>query len=176
MIIIAIVLVISLIILIYSIYHNRITFLEIKLKSVEEKINSTLLERKELIKDSEQIIKDATKTDKDIYVGISEVDNKTPGMMELDRKLLVYINEFYLIKNKYHKLNSNDNFKKISYKLNETEDKLNAYKDYYNECSANYNKLIKKFPCIFISIVKRRKEKLFFDKKYVSYENLDDVK
>ena len=97
---------------IYNIYHDKLTFLNIKLISIEEKINSTLIKRKELIKDSEKIIRNITKTNKQIYEGFEEVNEKETNMMELDRKLLVYINEFHLIKDKYQKLQKDDDFQK----------------------------------------------------------------
>ena len=50
-------LIVSLILLIVSIYKDKINFLSVKLANVEEKINSTLLKRKELLKDSEDVIK-----------------------------------------------------------------------------------------------------------------------
>ena len=50
MLIVITVLVISLILLIVSIYKDKINFLSVKLANVEEKINSTLLKRKELLR------------------------------------------------------------------------------------------------------------------------------
>ena len=50
MVIIFIVFVICLIIYLYSLYHNKLLFLNEKITNVEEKINSTLIKRKELIK------------------------------------------------------------------------------------------------------------------------------
>ena len=161
---------------IYNIYHDKLTFLNIKLSSIEEKINSTLIKRKELIKDSEKIIRNITKTNKQIYEGFEEVNEKETSMMELDRKLLVYINEFHLIKDKYQKLQKDDDFQKIAFKINETEDLLNAYKDYYNDNASKYNKVIKCFPVCIISLLKGRKEKLFFDSKNSSDNDYNDFK
>ena len=50
-IIVLIVIVISFII--YTIYHDKYVFLKIKLKNIEEKISSTLIKRKELLKEAE---------------------------------------------------------------------------------------------------------------------------
>ncbi len=133
MLIVITVLVISLILLIVSIYKDKINFLSVKLANVEEKINSTLLKRKELLKDSEDVIKEITKTKKEVYINFDELNDKEISMMELDRKLLVYMNEFYLIKDKYEELQKSDDFKKIAFMLAETEDLLSAYKDYYNQ-------------------------------------------
>ena len=167
MLIVITVLVISLILLIVSIYKDKINFLSVKLANVEEKINSTLLKRKELLKDSEDVIKEITKTKKEVYINFDELNDKEISMMELDRKLLVYMNEFYLIKDKYEELQKSDDFKKIAFMLAETEDLLSAYKDYYNDNASKYNKVIKCFPVCIISLLKGRKEKLFFDSKIV---------
>lgn len=176
MIIVIVVLILSFILLIYNIYHDKINFLITKLDNIEEKISSTLIKRKELIKDSEKVIKKGVKTNKDVYEGLSEINDNNTNMMELDRKLLIYINEFYLIKEKYQKLQKDDEFQKISFAITETEDLLNAYKDYYNDNSEKYNKLIKKFPVIITTLIKRRKEKLFFDKKSINYNDYSDFK
>ena len=117
MLIVITVLIISLILLIVSIYRDKINFLSVKLANVEEKINSTLLKRKELLKDSEDVIKEITKTKKEVYINFDELNDKEISMMELDRKLLVYMNEFYLIKDKYEELQKSDDFKKIAFML-----------------------------------------------------------
>ena len=45
-----------------------------------------------------------------------------------------------LIKDKYKELNKNEDFQKISFSIDETEDLLNAYKEYYNNLA---NQVIK---------------------------------
>ena len=167
MLIVITVLVISLILLIVSIYKDKINFLSVKLANVEEKINSTLLKRKELLKDSEDVIKEITKTKKEVYINFDELN---------DKKILVYMNEFYLIKDKYEELQKSDDFKKIAFMLAETEDLLSAYKDYYNDNASKYNKVIKCFPVCIISLLKGRKEKLFFDSKNSSDSDYNDFK
>ena len=176
MIIFIIFIILALILFIYNIYHNKLLLLNIKLKTIEEKIKSTLIKRKELLKDSENIIKDIIKTDKTIYDGIEKINESSIDMIKLDRALLIYINEFYLIKDKYKQLNENEDFKTMYFKINETEDKLNAYKEYYNNVCGNYNKLIKSFPTVILTIIKRRKEKEFFDKKSTSDSDYKDFK
>ena len=172
--IIIIVVVIAIILLLYNIFHDQLKFILIKLSTIEEKINSTLLKRKELIKDAEDLIKEKLDTNKDIFEGLDSLN--TTDMMELDRRLLIYISEFHLIKNKYEKLNNEEEFQKISFAINETEDLLNAYKDYYNDNASKYNKVIKKFPIIFTTIIKRRKEKLFFDTKGINDSDYSEFK
>lgn len=155
---------------------DKLNFIGAKLKNVEEKINSTLIKRRALIQDSEKIIKEVLDTNKQIYENLEELSGSNIKMMELDRKLLVYINEFYLIKDKYKKLQNNEEFQNIAFSINETEDKLNAYKEYYNDVVTEYNKLIKGFPQIIVFFIKRRKEKEFFDKKSINDNDYNDFK
>ncbi len=165
---------ICLIVATYVMYHSKLKYLSIELKEVEERINSTLIKRKELIKDSEEMIKSIVKTDKEIYQDMDKLNDKDINMIKLDRMLLTYMNEFYLIRDKYQKLQNDDEFQKITFSINETEDLLNAYKEYYNDVSQKYNKLIRSFPVIITTVIKRRKKKEFFDKK--SSDDSDELK
>ena len=169
-------LVICFILFIYILFSDNLRFINIKIKNIEENINSTLINRKTLILESEKIIKEVLKTKKQIYDGIEDLNNKNLSMMELDRKLLIYINEFYLINDKYKKLKNHDEFQKIVRKIEETQEFLNAYKDYYNNVASKYNKLIKVFPIIIISFLKRRKQKSFFDKKSLNDQDYNEFK
>lgn len=176
MLLVILTLIICVIIYAGTIHHDKLSFINKKLQNIEEKINSTLVKRKSLIHDSETIIKDVLNTNKQIYENLTKINNQSTSMMELDRKLLIYINEFYLIKDKYKKLQNNEEFQKIAYAINETEDKLNAYKEYYNESASKYNELIKKFPQNIISFIKKRKEKTFFDQKSINDNDFNDFK
>ena len=128
------------------------------------------------MQESESIIKETLGTNKQIYENLNDLASSDINMMELDRNLLVYINEFHLIKDKYKKLQGIEEFESIVFAINETEDKLNAYKEYYNDAAKEYNKLIKKFPQVIITFLKRRKEKEFFDKKSISDSDYNDFK
>lgn len=176
MILLIITLIVCVFFLIYITLHNKITFLETKLNKVEELINSTLITRTSILKDTENLVKEILKTNKIIFDGIEELSSKNFSMMELDRKLLVYVNEFYLIKDKYEALKKNDEFEKLYFSLNETEDHLKAYKEFYNDNVEKYNKLIKSFPLNLISFIKRRKEKEFFDKKSINDNDYNSFK
>lgn len=163
MIVIIPLIVICLLLIIYKSYKEKFKLLNIKINNIEEKLNSTLIKRRELIKDSEEVIKDVIKTKKEVYEGIAELNNSNLSMMELDRMLIVYINEFYLIEDRYKKLKNDKRFQKIYFSINETEDLLNAYKSYYNSTIEEYNTLINKFPIIILAKLKGKKQKLFFE-------------
>ena len=161
MIIVIIVLVISLVLFIYNIYHDKLALSYIKLYNIEEKINSTLIKRKELVKDAENKIKEIIKTDKVIFENFKEIDNNN-DMFDLNKKLLLSINDFYVIKDKYKKLHNNTDFQKICFSIDETGDLLNSYKKYYDKEALEYNKLIKSLPLFFVSLITRKKEKKLF--------------
>ena len=171
-----IIFILCLIIFLCNIYNNKLSFFNINIKNIEEKINSTLIKRKELIKESEKIIKETLNINKEIYQGLGELSNSKIDIMQLDKKLLVYINEFYLIKDKYKKLRKNKNFNSVFISISETEDNLCAYKEYYNNIIQKYNKLIKTFPISIVSLIKRRKEKLFFDQKSIDDNDYNEFK
>lgn len=170
MLIIIVVLIIGIVFLLYNVYHDKLSFIISKLNNIEEKIQSTLIKRKELLKDAEEVIKEKLKTEKNIFDGLDKLKDNA-NMMEIDKKLLVYIGEFHLIKEKYTELSKDEKFQKIAFAIAETEDLLNAYKEYYNDNANKYNKIIKTFPLIIPTIIKRKKEKLFFDNK--SFNDLD---
>lgn len=149
--------------LLYFIHHDKLMFIETKLEVIEEKLNSILIKRREIIKDSENEIKELVKTKKSIYQDFDEIDGKDIDMFELDKKLQVYKNEFYLILDKYEVLKNDDEFQKIAFSLSETSDKLETYRRYYNKYAESYNKAIKSFPIFFTNLIKGRKKKEFFD-------------
>lgn len=161
MLVIIIALVVAMLIFVFYVYHSKINFLNTKINTIEEKINSTLIKRKELLSDSESIIKQTINTNKTIYEGFDKVISN--NMIEFDRKLLIYMKEFYLIKDRYEELQKNEEFQKLSFALNETEDLLAAYKTFYNDSAQKYNKLISSFPLIIISFITKNKKKQFFD-------------
>lgn len=165
MIFIIITLVLCIMLFIRALIKDKFLHINIKINNIEEKLNSTLLKRKTLLLDSETIIKEVLNTNKQIYENINELNSSKVSMFELDRRLLVYLSEFYLIKEKYKRLKNNEEFDKIAYALNETEDLLNAYKEYYNDTIEKYNKLINTFPINIAAFLKRKKEKELFDKK-----------
>lgn len=176
MILVITILVVCLIIFLYKNYRNKLTFVTIKLDDIKEKINSVLIKRLELIKESEKLIKEIVNTDKQIYEGLEDLNKQKLDMFEFDRKLLIYVNEFDLIEDKYKELKDNEEFKKVTFSINETTDLLDAYKEFYNDNAIKYNKLIKVFPASIVSFIKRRKELLFFDKKSTNDNDYSDFK
>jgi len=158
-------LVLSILIVTYSICKDKFSFINIKLVNVEEKINSILIKRKDLIQDSEKIIKKTLNTTKNIYESLNDIDEVTKDMIVFNKKLEVCVNEIHLINDKYKKLQNNDEFQKILFTLDDTTNHLEAYKNYYNDSAESYNKLLGTFPINFIAFLKRKKKKSLFPNK-----------
>ena len=141
MIAVIIVLILSVLYYFYSAYKNKAKILNINIKTIEEKLNSNILKRKELLKDSESLIKEITKTKKEIYTNF-DILNKKLNIFEMDSKTLSFLNEYNMIKEKNDKLNRNSDFLKLNFTIEENEDDINAYKSYYNKNVEEYNKLV----------------------------------
>lgn len=141
MIAVLIVLILSVLYYFYSAYKNKAKILNINIKTIEEKLNSNILKRKELLKDSESLIKEITKTKKEIYTNF-DILNKKLNIFEMDSKTLSFLNEYNMIKEKNDKLNRNSDFLKLNFTIEENEDDINAYKSYYNKNVEEYNKLV----------------------------------
>ncbi len=174
--VILIVILICIFVFMYKNYKNNLALIVISLNNIEEKINSTLIKRFELLKDAEKSIKQIIKTDKEIFQNLEKLNSCKSNMLEFDRKLLVYINEFYLIYDKYKKLQKNEDFQKIFFAISNTEDLLNAYKEFYNDYTQKYNSIISNFPINIISFFRKRKQKSFFDKKSINDSDFNDFK
>lgn len=141
MIAVLIVLILSVLYYFYSAYKNKVKILNINIKTIEEKLNSNILKRKELLKDSESLIKDITKTKKEIYTNF-DILNEKLNIFEMDSKTLSFLNEYNMIKEKNDKLNRNSDFLKLNFTIEENEEDINAYKIYYNKNVEEYNKLV----------------------------------
>ena len=141
MIAVLIVLILSVLYYFYSAYKNKAKILNINIKTIEEKLNSNILKRKELLKDSESLIKEITKTKKEIYTNF-DILNEKLNIFEMDSKTLSFLNEYNMIKEKNDKLNRNSDFLKLNFTIEENEDDINAYKSYYNKNVEEYNKLV----------------------------------
>ena len=141
MIAVIIVLILSVLYYFYSAYKNKAKILNINIKTIEEKLNSNILKRKELLKDSESLIKEITKTKKEIYTNF-DILNEKLNIFEMDSKTLSFLNEYNMIKEKNDKLNRNSDFLKLNFTIEENEDDINAYKSYYNKNVEEYNKLV----------------------------------
>lgn len=162
---IIIILVISIVLIFFSIKYNTFQELIIKTNEVEANIDTVLRKRFDLINKSINIIKNNTDAEGDLFESIVNLRSKKLSNFNLDRQLYEAINEFNLYKEKYPNLIECESFIKIDENLNNSEHEIIALRNYYNSIISIYNKLVKKFPTNIIAILFKFKEKAYYDGK-----------
>ncbi len=169
-------LILSICALLFAIGHNYFMNSVLKINEAEMKIDTSLRETYDLLIKISGIIKNRLSTDKEVFDGIDKIKDKNISNFELDRILLTYINELYIIKDNYEEFSNYEEFQKTFYEISENEDLFKAYKDFYNDSIIKYNKLVSTFPTLIIAKIRRYKKKMFYDKKNMDDENFKDFK
>ncbi|HOZ53871.1 MAG TPA: LemA family protein [Bacilli bacterium] len=167
---------ISVCLFLFSLAYNTFSVSILKINEAEMKIDSSLRNTYDLLIKISNIIKSKLNTDKEVFDGISKIKDEKLSNFELDRKLLTYINELYIIKENYDELDNDEEFQKIFYEITDIEDSFKAFKDFYNDSIIKYNKLVSMFPMLIVAKIMRYKKKLFYDKKNMDDTNFKDFK
>ena len=167
----SIVIVVCLILIILVATYNHFQDYIIRINEAEVNIDATLRKRFDLLNKSIGIIKANIKSEEPVLEDIVKLRSKKLTNFELDRGLYDAINEFHAIKEKYDKLQTNEEFVKIDIGLMESESEIVGLRKYYNDIITDYNKLVKSCPSNIIAIIKKYKTKDYFDGN-----NVDDKK
>ncbi len=157
---------------IYNKYQNYI----IRINEAEANIDSTLRKRFDFLNKSIGIIKANTNIEGDILEIVVRLRSKKLSNFELDRQLYEAINEFNKIKEEHPELKDSEAFIKIDLGLSESESEIVASRKYYNDIITDYNKLVRVFPSNIVALVCKYKQKLYFDGKDMSDDNINDFK
>lgn len=170
--IIVIALVISLLMIWYTLVYNKFQNYIIKINEAEANIDATLRKRFDLLNKSINVIKANTDTKKDVLELIVKLRSRKLTNFELDRQLYDAINEFNEYKEKYEKLKESEAFVKIEIGLNESEAEIDAARQYYNDTITEYNKLAKTIPTNIVAILHKYNAKPYYDGKKNNEETL----
>jgi LemA protein len=177
---ICVVIIICLISGIYIYLYNRIQDYIVKINEIESIIDTNLRTKYDNINRCVSIINNdesiGKKKDKNIFEEIVRLRNRKISNFDLDRKLVEATNQFTTLKEKYKDLNEDKEIIEITKKIEELDEKLEVNRDYYNNCIAEYNKLVKLFPTNIIAKLHKFEEKLFFDRKNMSDDDYNDFK
>lgn len=178
LILLGMILVICLIIGIYLTLYNKIQDYIIRINEVESIIDNNLREKYDQINKIVSIIKgnDKIKIDKKIMDEIVKLKNKKISNFNLDRKLIETATYLTSLREKNKDIKNNEEINLLNEKINELDELLIINKEYYNRNIAEYNKLIKLFPTNIVASICKYEEKLFFDKKDMSDEDINDFK
>ena len=123
-----------------------------------------------------KILKEKIKTKKVLVDDITNLKEEKISSFELDRKLIESLNKVNIVKNNYDELDNDQDIIKILYSIEDIDESLRACKKYYNETITEYNKLIRKIPYNIVGTILKYKEKLFFDGKDMTDEDINDFK
>jgi len=174
--ILIIIIIVSFLLMIYAIIYNKFQVYIIKINTVENNLDESLRSKFDLLNKNFIIAKDNTKSKIDELDIFQELKDLKISSFDLDRKLTELEGNCYKLKNKYPDLNNNDHFNQGLKKLEETNEELIAYKEYYNNITTKFNKLIRLFPSNMIGKISGLKERLYYDGKDLSDEDINDFK
>lgn len=156
---IALCLILILLIATYNHFQDYI----IRINEADENIDAVLRKRFDLLNKSIGIIKANIDSEEEVLEEIVKLRSKKLSNFELDRNLYIAINEFHSIKQKYPKLQTNEEFIKVDVNLLESESEIVGLRKYYNDIITDYNKLVKTCPSNIIALLKNYKTKDYFD-------------
>ena len=176
LIILLIVIIAGLVSIYFIITYNNYQEYIIRINEVEGYIDNCIRDKFDSLSKSISIIKGNTDIKDDLFPEIIKLRSRKLSSFELDRKLVEPLNEFYRIKEEHEELMKSTAFLEIDIKLNEIEENLESYKEYYNENITKYNKLVRTFPSNIVGIMFKFKVKNFFDGKDMNDEDVNDFK
>lgn len=175
-ILLSIIIFICIIVAFYTYLYNKFQDVIIRINEVEATIDTNLRNKYDLLNKSISIIKGNVEIKNDIFDEIVKLRSRKISNFDLDRKLILAFNEFNSLKDKHKELNKSDELNKIEKDINEIDNKLVIFRDYYNDNITNYNRMVKSFPTKIIAIINKYEEKLFFDRKDMNDDDFNDFK
>ncbi len=175
-ILLSIIIFVCIIIAFYTYLYNKFQDVIIRINEVEATIDTNLRNKYDLLNKSISIIKGNVEIKNDIFDEIVKLRSRKISNFDLDRKLILAFNEFNSLKDKHKELNKSDELNKIEKDINEIDNKLVIFRDYYNDNITNYNRMVKSFPTKIIALINKYEEKLFFDRKDMNDDDYNDFK
>ncbi|MBO4600701.1 MAG: LemA family protein [Bacilli bacterium] len=157
-----IIILVGVISLLFFAIYNKISYLFSKTKYSDELIDKCLEEKYKLLIKLNNSIKKTLHAKKDYLTDINKMKDLDISSEEKDEKLSDYVITVKNLISDYTKLATNKNIKAQINDLNEIDEKLDAYKTYFNkymmELSSNYVK----FPTNFVAKVSKVKIKKLY--------------
>lgn len=165
----SIVIIVCLLLILILATYNRFQDYIIRINEADVSIDAVLRKRFDLLNKSIGIIQ-ANVKEEEVLENITKLRSKKLSNFELDRDLYDAINEFHALKEKYSKLQNNEEIIKIDINLMESESEIVGLRKYYNDIVTDYNKLVKSAPSNIIALFKGYKAKDYFDGNNVDEE------
>jgi LemA protein len=166
------IIILAMILFIYAMMYNAFQNFLVRINEVESNIDNTLRTKYDtLIK----ALKGKNKNS-NLITELEELKDKEVSTFDFDRELITITNKLYEQIDSDKKQNTSNNIKKVYIELGELDERLSAYKQYYDDNISQYNRLVKMFPTNFVAKVSRLKEKNFFEDRNLNDKNINDFK
>lgn len=156
--------------------YNEISKTYIKINDAEINIDEVLRQKFDLLTKIINIIEKNTDAESKILEEIKDVKSDKYSNFEVDRLLTKGFKEIIKIASDYEKVSKNKSFKSMKESLKDTEEKLIALRTFYNKYTTKYNLLLSTFPSNFIAKLGHYEEKMQYDGKNLTDENIKDFK
>lgn len=130
---------------------GRLSYLNKKVLYSEGLIEENISKKIKLISKLNSSIKKTLRAKKDYLTNIDELDSDSLSNQDKDVKLSMYDATINNLVSDYTKLANNKDIKKQISALNELNEKNDATKTYFNNCTLKLSQSIKKFPCNLLS-------------------------
>ncbi len=172
-----IIIIICVIVSLYVYYYNKIQDLIIRINEVENIIDTSLRNKYDYLNKAVSIIKGNNKELKsEIFDEIIKLRARKISNFDLDRKLLAAYTELDSVLSNNEELKKSEELIKIKNNIEEIDDNLSNYRQYYNDNITEYNRTIKTIPTNIIAKIHKYQEKLFFDRKNMNDDDYNDFK
>lgn len=159
---------------IYLILYYKMLYSKIRVDKAEEVILDEIKNRIDLIHDCKKTITKQTKKELTLFNELDKIIKTNISSYELEKKVSSCTNMIYLIKEDYPKLDSKKEFKEVINKLNESDTRIEAAKNFYNVNNDKLKQITKKFPAKIISIIHKFKVKPSYNLNKDLFNEKDD--
>ena len=171
-----ILIIIILISILYVYLYNKFNDSIIRINEAENRIDNNLRDKYDLLNKFMSIVKSKTEIQSDVFNDLAKLKARKISNFDFDRVLVHIENEFLALYENQKELSKINEVNRIKKQIELINGELVTLRNYYNANITAYNKMIKKFPTLMIAMIKKYKEKSFYDLKNMTDEDYEDFK
>ena len=173
-IILGIIIAISLVLLVITIYYNKFNFAIIKIAEAENNIDILFEKKIQLLERARSIVKKELKL-KEFLEDIDFLKETTINHFEINNSLKALHNELNKMLDEHEKLYKSEALLSIIDEINGNEEAILGSTKFYNDNVVIFNQLVGSFPSNIVALLWRYKKKEFYNnEKKEMYEILKE--
>ena len=159
--------------------YNSLVVLRNRVRDQFAQIDVQLKRRFDLIPNLVETIKGYTKHESETLKEIVEARNKyntantAEEKMEANNELGGVMNRLFALAEAYPELKANKSFEDMQVQLKDTEDKIAASRQFYNDTVLTYNNKVETIPSSIIASIFGFKKEAFFEAAKAERENVE---